>query len=265
MPLVALTIASAALVAALVSGRPEIAQREEQASVHLDLTDPVWQSLESAAPLGLTGRGSYWLAFRAFSVGLPTRVRITGPAGGALTVGVSTAPRTYATGPVRLDGLEWYRLEPRLSSTARRSPAGGSLFVSSFRLTRRPVAALPGRGFWENESWRGGSADANWLKSRGRIELVSADPALRRAWIAFDATSIDRERTLAVTGGGVDQRLSAPERGSRRRLVVGPIDLRDGRAELELSSPDPASYGSDSRLRTILVSDLEAYGARPGS
>ena len=267
MPLVAFAVASAALVAALVSGRPDEPYDGERRSVELRLNDPApWEVVENAVPLRLAGKGSYWLAFRAFSVGSPARVRISGPAGRVLTVGVSTAPRSYVAGPVQLDGAGSYRLEPLPASTTRRRPARMALFLSSWRLARGPVAALPLRGFWQTESLRDGSTYANWLNTRAQIELVSADPARRQAWLAFDATSVDHERTLTVSGrGGGGRRISVPERGSRRRVVLGPFALRDGRARLEFFSPNPVRYGNDPRPRTVYVSDLAAFGARPGS
>ena len=178
-------------------------------------------------------------------------------------MGVSGVPRGYVAGPVHLDGLGLYWMEPVRSSAADRGAARAEVFLSELRLARRPVAALPLRGFWDTEVLDSGSTYANWLNARAAVEVVSADPALPRAWVAFDVTSVDRERTLTVSAGGRSRRISVPERGSSRRVVLGPLGLRRGRALLELASPDPARYASDQRRRSVYVSDLQAFTARP--
>ena len=137
------------MIAALVSGRPETSD-DERAFVDFPHSDTLrWESLDAAAPLRLSGEGEYWLTFRAFSPGTPARLRVRTDQADLFAVRVSRAPRGYVAGPVDLDGLRRYWLEPVPSGAADRGSTRVEVFLSELRLARRPVAALPLRGFWD--------------------------------------------------------------------------------------------------------------------
>lgn len=264
MPLVSLAIAVAALVAAVLSGEPE-REKEQRTFVELPLSDTrPWLSLDEAAPLRIAGEGRRWLAFRAFSRSAPGRLRIAGDDGTRFALRLATTPQMYVVGPIQLDGLGSYWLDPEPPPGERTGGNRREVFVSELRLSRRPVGALPGKGFWGTEFLDDGATPANWLKTRATMEVASQDPSLRRASLAFDVSSIDNERVLTVKTAGRSWRVTVPERGATRHVVIGPFSMRGGRAFVELSSPGALRYGADPRRRTVRVSALEALVAPSG-
>jgi hypothetical protein len=254
-------VAAVAFVAALATGDPETEERERAFLAFPDSAGSRWQSLEEAGPLLLAGQGRYWLAFRAFAPGGPSTLGVLGDDGTRAEIRVGGAPRVHFAGPLYLDGRGTYFLTPRAEDARDRDT---SVFISSQRLTRRPLAALPVRGFWAPEYVGAEEAYASWLNTRGVIELAALDRALPRAWLTFSVTSIDHERpvTFRHPGGTATER--APERGSTRRVTVGPVPLDDGQARVDVSSPDPRLYGKDLRRRTVRLSSIEAHPAPPG-
>lgn len=258
MPLACLLVALAALVAVLATRDPEDDDRERTAVVFPDTAGLRWQSLEEAGPLRLAGEGGYWLAFRAFALGRATHLEILGDDGTQLELPIDTSPRIHFAGPLHIDGRATYFLRPD-EAHGRTIP----VFLASYALTRRPLAAFAGRGFWSPQFVAAEQAYASWLNTRGVIDLASRDRALARVWVTFNLTSIDDERTVTITHPGGSQTARAPERGANRRVTVGPVPLTAGQAQIQVTSPGPRIYGKDPRRRTVRLSAIEAHASPP--
>jgi hypothetical protein len=256
VPLACLSVAVAALVAALATGDPEDEDREQAFLAFPDSSGVRWQSLEEAGPLRVSGEGRHWLAFRAFSPGGGSRLGVLGDDGTRIELEIGGSPRIHFAGPLYLDGRGTYFLTPQLAD-------GAPVFLSSYELTRRPLAALPGRGFWAPEYVQADEAFASWLNTRGVIDVAARDRTLPRAWLTFNVTSVDDERSVTLRYPGGTRTVRAPERGSTRRETVGPVPLTDGQGRVEVSSPDARLYGKDLRRRTVRLNSIEAHPAPP--
>jgi hypothetical protein len=260
VPALCLLVAAIALAAAWASGSPDQKKPEPAFVGFPDSSGARWQSLSASGSLRLTGEGKFWLAFRGFSLGKSAVLSVAGDDGSQATLRLGERPGVHFVGPLYLNGGGTYFLD---RESAGPQAEERTIFVSEPRLARRPLAALPAAGFWPAEFLKADDTYANWLHSRGTIIIASRSRTLTEAWIAFNLTSIDTERTVTVDDRRRRSRIRAPERGANRRITLGPFRLRNGRARLTVSSPGPLVYGGDPRRRSVRLSSLEAFPKRP--
>ena len=249
VPIACAVVAAAAVVAAILSDDPPERGTPRPTVFFPESAGLRWASLDQPAPIRLAGSGSYWIAFRAFARRMPTTLSVTGEDGTRLRVRIGTEPSIHLVGPLSVRGGAAYWLAPGAGS--------GGIFTSGHRLVDRPLAALPGIGFWSPTA--PDPAHSAWLNSVGVVDVAGVGPPPARAWLSFELTSVDRRRTLTVSAGSARYRVTAPERGARRRVTVGPFPMRDGRVSVRFSSPGAVIQGMDPRLRTVRLSALEAH------
>jgi hypothetical protein len=267
VPLACLAVAVAALVAALLT--PREGTRKGIKPVQLTrVVSPrsagvTWASLDTPGPVAVSARGTYWLAFRGFAVGGNRTLALQGGGGARWSATVGTKPAIHFFGPLVLQGAASYWLTPTDPSSADLR-AGEKIFYADFRLFPRPLAVLPGPGFWPEELDTSSGTPLNWLNERGAVDVASYRP-IERVWLSFDASSVDRQRTLTVAQGARSYRVSVPERGATKHVTVGPFTLRAGAARVLFSCPGGVITGRDARTRSVRVSRLEARATAPGS
>ncbi len=227
----------------------------------------VW--IAASASLTLSQPGSRWVAFRAR--GRETdRLAVTEGDRVLSDVSVTSAPRGFIAGPT--SGAADSELTLETGADAGRSvfgtPRRRTVLVSSVRVSDRPIAALPGRGFWPEEAEAGVSS--NWLGSRAEVEIVASSPSATRAWLSFRAESAGSQRTVTVLGASEAQpvrRFEVARSGAAStpsRTVLGPFALTGGRARVALfASPAAKRYGRDPRSISVRLGDLQAYVEKP--
>lgn len=251
VPAVSIAVAGIAVVATLLTDPPDRPPPARIAAVVFPENAGLrWNALDAAAPLRVAGDGRHWLAFRAFAPRGGGALSLRGADGTRYDLDIGREPRIRFVGPLTIHGAATYWLMP-----------DGDVFVTGYRLFRRPLAALPGAGFWPEIPSETDPVDANWLSGAGSVDVASAVRGVDRVWLSFDVTSVDRPRTLTLSGGGRTQRVAVPERGDTRHATVGPFRLHDGHASVRLSAPGAVARGTDPRLRTVRVEDLEAVPA----
>jgi hypothetical protein len=242
-------VAGAAVVAAILSDDPPKRGTQRASLFFPESAGLRWASLDQPAPVRLAGNGTYWIAFRAFARKRPTVLSITGEDGTRRRVSIGTEPSIHLVGPLPVRGGAAYWLAPEAGS--------GGVFTSAQRLVDRPLAALPGVGFWSPAA--SDPAFSTWLNTVGTVDVAGTGPPPARVWLSFELMSVDRRRTLTVSAGPARYELTAPERGTRRRVTVGPFQTRGGRVSVRFSSPGAVIQGTDPRLRTVRLSALEAH------
>jgi hypothetical protein len=226
--------------------------------------------MSDAAALEVNARGRFWVGFRASSHRQDRRLQLSGPGAETYLDVRAERPSVYVAGPFATGNASRYRLQVRAVPAARRASRRDvrrlSVFLSTPRVSRSPFAALPGRGFYPSETEVDGSP-FNWLRQDGRIDVASASPRSTVAWIRFRARSIDRARQVDVRGAARTWRFTAPPFTSPpREIVIGPIELRDGRASVVLrSTTPPRRYGADTRALSVSVSRLEVLDGPPAT
>lgn len=270
-PIGMVVLAAAAFAAAWATSSqdsPEDQSERPAARLELSGTFPgeqgpdalTWMWMGDFAVVDVTGHGRFWLGFRALSIKRPRALVLSRSGRKTLQVMVGTAPRTHLVGPIEVSGHEAIGLRPRppASTASGRDRRELSVFLSSLRLSPRPVAALPGSGFWSGETGTRGAL-FNWLRDDdGTIELRAAHASSDRAWISFSAVSIARGRTLTIRGRGTVEEIQV--RTTPRRFTVGPYRLLRSAARLRVSvSPGAGSYGADPRELSVRISSLEAF------
>jgi hypothetical protein len=249
VPVVCALVATAAVVAAVLSDDPPERRAQGTNLLYPESAGLRWFSLERSGPLKLSGSGTYWVAFRAFARGGRATLTMTGEDGTRFSVPVGPDPAIQLAGPIEVRGATTYWLAA--------GERGGEIFSSGHRLVRRPLGALPGSGFWAPAA--GDPRDSVWLNSAGVVDVAAAGRPPAQVWLTFEATSVDRRRTLTIGMGAAQHRVDVPERGSRKRVTVGPFPTTRGRVRVRFHSRGPVIRGGDPRLRTVRISELEAH------
>lgn len=263
VPLACLAVAVAALVAALLTprhvARPSTRQLAAAYVAAPTRAGVAWASVDNPGPVAISANGTYWLAFRAFTLGPSQKLALLGSGGARWSATVGPEPKVHFFGPLVLQGPVSYWLTP----TRHSASAAERIFYSpDLRLFTRPLAALPGTGFWPQELDPDSSKPVNWLNTRGTVDVASSKP-IARVWLSFDATSVDRQRTLTMSEGTHTYTAEVPERGATQHVTVGPFDLHAGVARVVFSSPRPTITVRDKRPRTVRISELEARSTKP--
>jgi hypothetical protein len=213
------------------------------------------QWIGDVASLKLTGVGKAWVAFRAVSLRVGRTLTFRDRAGDQATAHIGTEPRVYLVGPLS-DGVYALHLAPRGVIPSRRDPRHLSVFLSTPRTASRPLAALPGEGFWPNESLDG--VTYNWLRGVGLIDVYAPRARSDLIWLTFAASSIGSRRTLIAQSGLSTHRVVVPT--SSRLIRLGPYRLVQGRARISLhTSPGPSHYGRDPRVLSVWIGRLAAH------
>ena len=263
MPLACLAIAGVAVAAALLTKSHHVVRLKQAPYVGFpSITGITWDSVADPGQVTVSGHGTYWLAFRGFALGRGGSFSLLGDSGTRRTVSLGSEPAIHFVGPLVLNGITTYWLAPNSGTTRSRGAGDGRIFLSGYKLLPRPLAALPGPGFWPTEVNIADGTYANWLDTRGRLDLASFT-RVPRVWLAFDATSVDTRRTLTISQGAKTFRIAVPERGASRHVTVGPFKLDAGVAQVLFESPNPIVSGSDARSRTIRVTALDVRRTPP--
>jgi hypothetical protein len=264
IPLACLAVAGAAAAAAVLSGKPQPPKQDTANFIFFpDSSGVRWSSLDKPGPLVLGGRGNRWLAFRGFSLGQAGSVSLLSDGGTRYGTPIDTTPKVHLIGPIDLTGRTAFWLTPGPAANRPRSPAGGEIFLSQYRLFRYPLAALPGPGFWPSGVDPIDPTGAQWLNTQGTVDVAAASRALTRFWLSFAVTSVDKARTLTLSQGARAFRVSVPQKGTSRTATVGPFGLSGGRTQVRFSSPGPAVYAGDLRRRSVEISKLEPLPLPP--
>jgi hypothetical protein len=214
-----------------------------------------WQWIGHAASIRLAGASPVWVAFRALSLRLSRMLTFRDSAGQQRTVHIGTRPKVYLVGPLT-NGIVRLTPTPGGLVASRRDRRPLSIFLSMLRALPRPLAAIPGQGFWPTETE--GRVVFNWLSSAGAIDVYAPRTPSGSIWLTFMARSSGRSRLLVVQSGRAIIKVAV---STRRRFVrVGPFQLVRGRAKLLLSaSPGPSRYSHDPRLLTVQIAQLGAH------
>jgi hypothetical protein len=130
------------------------------------------------------------------------------------------------------------------------------VFLSTLHTYPKPLAALPGLGFWGVESVQG--VLFNWLRDAGVVDVYAPGAHAARIWLTFVGRSLGGDRTLSASSGQATSRVVV---GTSAHLVrIGPFPLVGGRARvLVRSSPPARRYGTDPRPLSIQVALLAAH------
>jgi hypothetical protein len=242
------------LPAAAVPAYPELA---------LDGADPLeigpygaeWQWIGDIASMKVTGVNRAWVEFRALSLRFNRTLAFRGPAGELVAAHIGTQPRVYVVGPLS-SGIFVLHSTPASSVASRRDSRRVSVFLSDLRVLPRPLAALPGEGFWPTESVDG--MTFNWLGGTGVIDVYAPRTRVNSIWLTFVATSIGQQRTLIAQSGQSTHKIVVPI--SSRFIRLGPFRLVRGKTRVFLrTSPGPNRYGGDPRLLSVHIGQLAAH------
>jgi hypothetical protein len=213
------------------------------------------QWIGDVASMRLTGISKAWVAFRAVSLRVGRTLTFRDPAGEQATAHIGTEPRVYLIGPLS-EGVYALRPTPGGVIPSARDPRHLSVFLSTPRTVSRPLAALPGEGFWPNESVHG--VTYNWLRGVGAIDVYALHARADLIWLTFVASSIGSRRTLIAQSGPSAHRVVVPT--SSRLIRLGPYRLVHGRARISLhTSPGPSRYRVDPRMLSVWIGRLTAY------
>jgi hypothetical protein len=218
-----------------------------------------WRWMGSKGRVLTRGTDRYYLAFRALSV--RGRRRITFGTAGSVTV--DERPRPFVVGRIVAGVSTPVAVAPGAQRASTRDPRLVSVFLSGPRLFASPVAALPGDGFYPDETMPDGTV-FNWLRDRGVIEVVSADPANSRVWLTMSARSPIRRRLTATIAGARQATLVELRAGRVTSVTLGPIRLRASRGRIELRvTPGPRPEARDRRPIGAQIGRLEAALTAP--
>jgi hypothetical protein len=215
----------------------------------------VGQWVGDAASVTVADFQRSWIAFRAASLRRPRTLTMVPSSGPRLTVRIGTRPALYVVGPFR-EGVVSLLPRPRAAVASPHDPRQVSVFVSALRTYPRPLAALPGAGFWGVESAQGVSF--NWLRDDGVVDVYSPGVNAGPIWLTFVGRSLGEDRTLTVSSGQTTRRVRV---GMSARLIrIGPFPLARGQARLLLSpSPGARRYPGDPRSLSVQVALLAAH------
>jgi hypothetical protein len=224
-----------------------------------------WQWMKDTGQLVVRGRGQYWLALRAQSLGRPRTLSVTSSTQ-KIELRVKAKPATELVGPLMIFGNQRFALtaRPRAQRATKVDKRRLAMFLSSPTLVRTPAAALPGSGFFERERDASG-APFMWLSQDGRVDLI-AIATVRQVWFSFLAMSPLR-RILTVDNLSSSRRVGrVAVPGDRRNhtVTVGPIGLVGRRAALVIrAEPGPKRIGSDPRALSVRVMGLTVATRSP--
>lgn len=214
----------------------------------------VGQWIGDEASIGSIGIASSWIAFRALSLRIPRTLTFSGVAGRSVAVRIRTRPAVYVVGPLT-GGSLLLRPTPGSARASHSDPRRLSIFLSMIRAFPRPVAAIPGGGFWPTE--RAGGVTFNWLRNTGVIDVAAPHMGSNAVWLEFVVRSLQQPRTLTGTSTGAAHRLAVGTAAQAARL--GPFPLARGRARIFLSAfPGPQSLRPDPRALSVQVAALSA-------
>jgi hypothetical protein len=220
-----------------------------------------WVRVRDAAILRMTGHGRFWLGMRVRSPLREHRLRFSSANG--VSDSVLVRPRRSAvmvSGPFEVDGVTRLRMiqSPRGALARGTDSRQVSIALSSARLSRTPLVALPGAGFYAPEREADGTL-FNWLKRRGHIDVRSVSPRITHYWLRFPALSIDVDRTLVVEGGRKRYRVAVRPGTYPRIARAGPFPLREGIGSVSVTSVTaPVRYGRDPRRLSVRIGEVQA-------
>jgi hypothetical protein len=213
-----------------------------------------WQWVRDTASIGINASGPVWLAFRARSLRVSRTLTVVSPRGRKLSTQIGPTPRIYVIGPVA-QGISQIRTRPASAVATVRDRRHVSVALSLLRGFTRPLAALPGDGFWPAETYSG--TTFNWLSNRGVIDVYEPTTRVGAACVTFGARAIGEPRTLTARSGASVSRAAISTIPSAVRL--GPFRLTHGRARVVLTtSPSARRYGTDPRLLSVQFAEVEA-------
>jgi hypothetical protein len=224
-----------------------------------------WQWMSDSAQLIIHGRGQYWLAFRAQSLGRPRTLSLSSP-GQNIELRVTGTPTTQIIGPVMIfgNGRLVLSARPRARRATKLDKRRLAIFLSSPTLVRTAAAALPGVGFFQREVDARG-VPFMWLSQNGRLDLIST-ASTRQVWLSFAAMSRLRRILIVadLSSGRRVGRIAIPGDGRDHSVILGPINLVGRRALLLVSvQPGPGPVGSDPRALSVRITGLNVATDRP--
>ena len=244
-------------------GRPPVLELEGAFGRELGGDGFYWQWIGDAATLRVRYKGAFWVGFRAESLNRPRRLNMVDGEGARFQVRVPTSPVERLAGPFQADGSTEVQLRPQPRPSSAPSPDSRqlSVYMSMPTLSEGPAVVLPGTGFWPREI--DGNQEFNWLRHRGRLEVV-ARPGVSKVSVSAVVQSSGRPRRVSVTSAASNRPPAEVVVGSRpERIDLGVVALEHGRGSLELvSEPSPTRVEGEPRFISVRIIEPRAVAVR---